>query len=73
MEQLLLFKDEKQNKARYEVMSRLPVFSSRYRDYWSIVGRAFRLDQDFNCHQFIQKKNLITGQYIGGWNNFKHK
>lgn len=43
MEQLLLFKDEKQNKARYEAMSRLPVFSSRYRDYWSIVGRGRKM------------------------------
>ena len=60
------------NNARYEAMARLPVYTPLYYGQWDIKSRAMRLDQDFNCHSFIIKKNLVTKKYIGGWNNYKH-
>ena len=60
-------------KAQAEAAARLPVFTKRYYDIWNVIGRAFRLDVEYNCHTFIQKKNLITGRYIGGWSDFTHR
>lgn len=61
--------EKMREKWRYEAMARLPVFTPLYKKYYGIIGRCYRLDQDFNCHTFIQKKDLRTGRYIGGWIN----
>ena len=60
-------------KWRYEAMARLPVYTPLYHKYFNLIARCYRLDQDFNCHTFIQKKNLRTGKYIGGWIEYDKK
>ena len=60
-------------KTQSEAVSRLPVFCKLYHDYYNLIGRCFRMEQDYNCHTFIQKKNLITKKYFGGFSDYPHK
>lgn len=55
-----------------DAASRLPVYTPLYYKLWNIIGRAYILDQNFNCRSFIGKKDLLAGQYIGGWGYNKH-
>ena len=62
-----------EDKKRAIAKARLPVFTPLYYKIFNLVGRCYRFQQDYNCHTFIQRYNLKSKMYEGGWIDYEGK
>lgn len=52
----------------FEAKASLPVYSPLYCCLYNTpVIHCYKLDQDYNCHNFIQKYSYNKKRWIGGW------